>query len=515
MTSDPIIKHIESAVPLDGALRRIELYLGLRYQPHQWSDLLRMLKPALKELGMRDMAECISWLSDGEITNDAIRILAKHLTIGESYFFREIVVFSLLKEHVLPELLKQKSSQDAKSIRIWSAGCSTGEEVYSLAILLDSFLGDKTDWTYSVLGTDINTIAIERAREGVYREWSFRDISDDLIRDYFTREKDSRRKVIDRIRDNTDFHYLNLVESPAQYPAGFDIVLCRNVLMYFTRPNVQKIVQGFRRSVVESGWLIPSLTETTLINNPGFEGVRFGEATLYRKQAHISHILSLRPKQNESDSEALQTARKKPRKTRSLMSMLRSGEPQEDRADKRESSASTPKDRDRPSPEAPSVDADRSQTPDGRESATQQTDTDLPLAAAAIPSHNPMLDAAMQLADEGKLEQAMQKARAAVEGAKMDPNGRFIYATILREAGETSRAMKEFQRALYLNPDFIPAHFALGSLYRHLGQSERAHRHLRNALQLLKAFQDKDAVVQPGEMSAARMIDIIQTMITQ
>ena len=95
----------------------------------------------------------------------------------------------------------------------------------------------------------------------------------------------------------------------------------------------------------------------------------------------------------------------------------------------------------------------------------------------------------------------------------MDPTARFIYATILRESGETSRAMQEFHRALYLDPHFIPAHFAMGSMYRHLGEHERAHRHLRNALQLLKSFDDMNTLVVPGEISAGHMIDMITTMI--
>ncbi|PLX31080.1 MAG: hypothetical protein C0600_06580 [Ignavibacteria bacterium] len=513
MMTDPIMRNIESELPLDGALRRIELYLGLRYQPHQWSDVLRMLKPAVKELGLANMAECVTWLAEGEITSDAIRILAKHLTIGESYFFREIVVFSLLKEHVLPELMKRKAEHDARSIRIWSAGCSTGEEVYSLAILLDSFLREKEGWTYSVLGTDINPIAIERAQSGIYREWSFRDISEDLIRDYFTLQNDGRRKVVDRVRENTDFHYLNLVEAPNHYPAGFDIVLCRNVLMYFTRPNVQKIVHGFRRSVVESGWLIPSLTETTLINNPGFDGVRFGDATLFRKQARIAHILSLRHRKEITEIERQEAPREKQKKGGSFTQILKSAEKQEITKQ-----TATPSSK-RPSEDktlTPRINPAVPETSDERrlQSPVKQEEQ-LPLAAEAIPSQNPVLDAAMHLADEGKLEEALTKARSAVDDTKMDANARFIYATILRESGETSRAMKEFQRALYLDPDFIPAHFAMGSLYRHLGQHDRAHRHLRNALNLLKSYHDKNAVVLPGEISAGRMIDIIQTMIEQ
>ncbi|MBN1446908.1 MAG: tetratricopeptide repeat protein [Bacteroidetes bacterium] len=499
MKEKDLLQQTDRNIILEAALLRIEQVLGLRYKQHQWSDLLRLLKPAASELGFKDVPSCVAWIARDELDDDAVRVLGKHLTIGESYFFREIIVFSLLKEHVFPEIIAQKEKSGARSIRIWSAGCSTGEEVYSVAILLDSLLQDRSDWMISVLGTDINPAAIERAREGRYREWSFRDIPAGIIQSNFEGADDGKLEVAERIREMTDFQFLNLAGSHTLYPGGFDLILCRNVLMYFTRPKIQHIVQGFRRSVIDRGWLIPSLTETTLINNPGFEGVRFGEATLFRKQGRISHILSLRKTTQEEKDDADPPAPSAP----SIPTQ----------APTASSSAFT----------APSYRPQEADTLPLRKStgtALAELTVDVLPQTARVPGVEPhkrdmLLREAQGYADHGDLSAAHNIVQEVVETDKMNPQVRFIFATILREMGETSLAMQEFHRALYLDHGFIPAHFALGSLYRHLGETQRARRHFRNALQLLEACRDKDATVESAEISVRRMIEIVKTMLRE
>ncbi|MDT8324818.1 MAG: tetratricopeptide repeat protein, partial [Bacteroidota bacterium] len=128
-------------------------------------------------------------------------------------------------------------------------------------------------------------------------------------------------------------------------------------------------------------------------------------------------------------------------------------------------------------------------------------------------SESQLLALARRLADQGALEEARSTAALAVEKVKMDPEAHFIYATILREMGETSQAIEEFNRALYLDHGYISAHFAMGSIYQHLGEKARAQRHLRNALELLRGCRDHDAIIDHGELTGRRMMDIIRTML--
>ena len=505
LSSNTVIRNKEGAVPLDAALQRIEALVGLRYQQHQWSDLLRLLKPAARELGFQDVAACVAWLAQGDVHAEQVRILGKHLTIGESYFFREIVVFSLLREHIVPELLERKRKSGDRTIRVWSAGCSTGEEVYSLAILLDALLEHEDGWRFHVLGTDINPSALERARNAQYREWSFRDLPDGIIDRYFTKMDDGRYEVVEHIRACTEFDYCNLAEAPQRYAAGFDLLFCRNVLMYFTRAKIRDIVQGFRRSLREGGWLIPSLTETTLIHDAAFEGIRFGEATLFRRQSRFANIIPFSKSRTTAvkDDATLQQEQSAP------SAATVSG------------SSSSERVKAAPSRQRASVIPQLEQAQQGPHSMLEKTaeidtvrrDNEQIARAPSTDDRSreaELLRLARTLADQGDLEEACTAAKLAVDVAKMDPDTHFMYATILREKGETATALQEFHRALYLDNGYIPAHFAMGSLYQSPGELQRPKRHLRNALELLQRPDDAD---RPGEISARRMGEIIRTML--
>ncbi|MFZ1730584.1 MAG: CheR family methyltransferase [Bacteroidota bacterium] len=502
MNAEARERSIETEVHLADVLQKIDRLLGLRYQPHQWSDLLRLLKPAARELGYSDSTSFLHWLVNGEQDEQITRVLAKHLTIGESYFFREIVVFSILRDEVLPALLAKKQAEVDRHIRIWSAGCSTGEEVYSLAILLDSVLSEKPDWKYSILGTDINPVAIERAREGRYRDWSFRDVPAEIQTSYFETLDDGRHEVASGIKGHTEFRILNLAASSALFPVGFDIVLCRNVLMYFTRDKVKSIVQGFRRSVKEEGWLIPSLTETTLINNPGFEGVRFGDATLFRKQPHIPAILTFRRDREQAKTAGDESTEAEVRGLRNpfaeLISDRQFGIPSETDS---VVEAPIPADPQKNSPVEIAPPAHSGGLPESGQTDRMLSDV-----------HEHLREARLH-ADAGRLALALEAAEAAIARNKMNPHSHYFRGTILLEIGETSQALQAFERALYLNQDFIPAHFSIGTLHHQLGNEAKARRHLGIARQLIEMQGDMTLILEPSEINAQQMVDIIQTFI--
>ena len=161
------------------------------------------------------------------------------LTIGETFFFRNDHQFGSLREHVIPDILQRDGSatSERKEFRVWSAGCATGEEPYSVAILLDQLLGQRSDWHVSILATDLNPEFLDRARQGCYRQWSFRQTDINLNREYFQPNGDSFQ-LIKRIRDRVRFVYLNLVKdvypSPLTGTLGLDLILFRNVAAIWT-----------------------------------------------------------------------------------------------------------------------------------------------------------------------------------------------------------------------------------------------------------------------------------------
>ena len=214
--------------------------------------------------------------------------LTGQLTIGESFFFRNEQHFLALREHVVPEIVRTNSQQ--RQIRIWTAGCAGGEEPYSLAIMLDMFLGPQAPWSISILGTDLNPGFLGRAREACYRAWSFRQTDVHRNANYFQREGDSYR-LISRVRDWVRFSYLNLVKdvypSPLNGTLGLDLILFRNVAIYLKPDITRAIIRRFHQALRPGGWLLLGETEVSSIPTEGFTAWRFERATLHQKTSDL------------------------------------------------------------------------------------------------------------------------------------------------------------------------------------------------------------------------------------
>ncbi len=211
--------------------------------------------------------------------------LTGQLTIGESFFFRNEHHFRVLRERVLPQLIAENAAR--RELRIWSAGCATGEEPYSLSILLDQLLGNTPGWQVSILGTDLNPEFLRRAREACYRQWSFRQTDIHRNRNYFTEVGETFR-LADRVRDVVRFSYLNLVKdmypSPLTGTVGLDLILFRNVAIYLKPEVTAAILQRFHQALRPGGWLLLGETEVSVAPVGDFEVLRFDHATLYQKK---------------------------------------------------------------------------------------------------------------------------------------------------------------------------------------------------------------------------------------
>ena len=154
----------------------IKSKLGLNFAEDRKKDLVKALSNAAAEFQIDDVSDFIRFVTSNGLSKSELQILSKYLTIGETYFFREKVVFDILRTKILPELIAERGDK-TKKLKIWSAGCSTGEEPYSIAMLVNELIPSKSDWNISILATDLNTEIISKARSGIYHEWSFRDVN--------------------------------------------------------------------------------------------------------------------------------------------------------------------------------------------------------------------------------------------------------------------------------------------------------------------------------------------------
>ena len=213
----------------------------------------------------------------------ALKALITDLTVGETYFLRDRPQFEALEQRVLPQILERH--QTDRRLRLWSAACSTGEEAYSLAILLDRLLPDPANWSVQILATDINPRSLEIARVGIYGSWSFRHVPPLVQSVYFTQTDSRRYAILPRLKSWLRFEEFNLMDAETAWDrvAGMDLILCRNVLIYFSEQAVRSVASRLWSSLVEGGWLVLAPSEMSSTVFTGFEPVNYPGTSLYRK----------------------------------------------------------------------------------------------------------------------------------------------------------------------------------------------------------------------------------------
>lgn len=208
------------------------------------------------------------------------------LTNIESYFFRDQEQFLLLRNHIIPELIQRK--QSSKTIRICSAGCSSGEEPYSLAILLKELLPDLEQWNVMILGVDINQDVLKKAEQGVYRPWSFRRVDADIVQRYF-RVIDNEYYLNDSIKEMVKFQTVNLAREV--FPnfnlelKELDLIICRNVFIYFELSAIAMVLDKFYKALQPLGYLITGHAELYGQNLSQFQTRVFPESVIYQRTA--------------------------------------------------------------------------------------------------------------------------------------------------------------------------------------------------------------------------------------
>ncbi len=460
--------------------------MGLNYPQERWGDLERGVAAAARELGFGDVESCARWLCSGAAARGHIEILASHLTVGETYFFRGSGGFDALEKHILPELFRLRRDGERR-IRIWSAGCCTGEEPYSIAMLLDRLIPDPNGWHVTVLATDINPRFLRKAAQAVYGEWSFRGTPEWVRERYFRKRKDGRFALVPHIRDKVTFSYLNLADDV--YPSlrnntnAMDVIFCRNVLMYFHADRAKAVSRNLYRSLVDGGWLVVSATETSNILFSSFSAVEFPGALLYRKAASAGpQAFSVADRDPAFPEDSWAAHRPEP------------GFPDEIAVP--ESARPVPRS---PNPQPPG-------RPDALERVGGLARAPENLGTAAARARN--------CADQGRLAEAAEWCERAIATDKLNAAHHYLLAAVQQENGQIEAALQSLQRAVYLDAGFALAHFALGNMELSRGRYREARRHFANALALLRAGSGDDILPESDGLTVARLIEIIASVLS-
>jgi chemotaxis protein methyltransferase CheR len=474
--------------------------MGLNFPKERWADLERGVTSAAREFGYKDIDSCIRWLLSSNPSRTQIEVLASHLTVGETYFFREDKVFTTLEKHILANLIHDRRNTDRR-LRIWSAGCSTGEEPYSIAMLLSKMLPDLNDWNITILATDINPLSLKKAMTGVYGKWSFRDCPEWVREGYFTKMKEGCYEISPDIKKMVTFQYHNLSENI--YPSllnntnAMDVIFCRNVLMYFVPDKARETVQNYYKCLIDGGCLIVSPCEVSMISHPQLNSTNLKTGIIFYTKGSdsqqtyqtVNNDYPYIPSDIPPVLEMTPCQDNKPYVIEDLKIEI-DEKSRDEETDKYEQASVLYK-------QGYYGEAERLLTK---------------LLSEKQSESEPMTMLARIYANQGKLQEAIVWCQKAIELDKLNPSYHYLLATIMQEIGQYPEAVSSLKHAIFLNPKFVPVYFALGILSHHQGKLRESNKYLDNVLLLLKNYQQDD-VLPEVELTAGRLAEIVRLTI--
>jgi chemotaxis protein methyltransferase CheR len=441
---------VASSLTSDPLFASLKAYLieasGMNYYADKDEDLANRILRRLAVVCLDDCASYLGLLRDPIKGRAELDELIAEVTIGETYFFRHSEHFDALRDIVIPDVLAR--NQDKRTLRIWCAGCADGPEAYSLAILLGRQMEQKlADWSVSILATDINRHSLARACEGKYGEWAFRSTTEDLRRECFTREGPLWR-IAPRYRRWISFEHYNLVTDPVSAPVTrllpLDLVVCRNVMIYFDAEISSQMIQRFHGCLAEGGWLLVGPTEPNMKHFKAFSTVNAPGVTLYQKSPPES------------------TPAPNPTVNRVLPSL--------------------------PAPPPPAY-----QIPPR------------PKPARVEQIAPPTLTQARHLADRGDWAGAMEICGLLLKQDSLDWRTQFYHALVLDHMGRREEAEAGLRKAVYLERQSAVPHYYLGLLLQSKGNTRQAARFFENAIELLEARMESESIAEADGITVAEM----------
>jgi len=491
--------------------RRFRLFvldkIGLDYPEDKRSMLGRGLAEAMTAVQCSNLDQLYDVLQRTSTTSHTWDQLVSALTVGETYFFRNASHFDALTHHILPALVAQRE-HSTRRIRIWSAGCSSGEEPYSIAILLREILPQPESWNIFVLATDINREALDKSRAGVYGPWSFRGVDRRIQERYFRLA--GKHYVLDaQIKRMVTFDYLNLVGDP--YPSltnntnAMDVILCRNVTIYFSAEVTLQVVNKFHQSLTDGGWLIPGPSEPNMVFYGDFEPRNFPGTVVYQK-----HLAS-----KPAPAPAAHTP---PFVVRSVASPLATPAARSTEMSPAGGAARrmvTPLG----APLPPVKTATPASQPDAFQAAVELMQTGradeaiiklhetLEQEAAFVPAYYTL---GKIYANKGNLEEAQNWCERAIKQDKLHAEPYYTLSLIYQQHGLLSMAVDMLKKAIYLDRGFVLAHYNLAQLYRRQGDQALARKSLQNAQQLLLGRPREQVVPEGDGLVVGRLSELIE-----
>jgi len=257
---------------------------GIFFADNRKDQLASRLAFRLKANNLSDFEKYYYLLKYDQNAARELRALFDSVTTNETSFFRSPPQIQAFQDKVLPEIMAAKERRGEKTLRLWSAGCSTGEEPYTMAIVLSQVMNGRRDWDVKVVASDISEKALRSAKEAVYGEYSLRSVPPEIKRDFFVAAGSSYR-IVDEVKDMVEFQFLNLSDTRrVQLMRGFDVIFCRNVLIYFDDQVKKRFVSQLYDCLNHGGYLFIGHSESLHNISRAFKLVHFPGALAYKKE---------------------------------------------------------------------------------------------------------------------------------------------------------------------------------------------------------------------------------------
>jgi chemotaxis protein methyltransferase CheR len=434
---------------------------GLQFEEDRSQSLRDALLERLQHRGYDSYQEYYNLLKFHPEGRLEIRELLDLITIGETYFFRNKAQFNVLMKFVLPEIIQRKEHAQDKCIRIWSAGCSRGDEPYSIAMAIMEVLPSLNEWRISILGTDINRNGLACAKEALYGEKDIGHLPKEYLDKYF-KVQDSTYILHPDVRKSVQLEYHNLVKDPFidERMQNIDLIFCRNVTIYFNGKTTQQVIENFYNCLAEEGYLFLGHTETLWQITNKFERVEFPQTFIYKKkftqvrEEAVKPFMAI-PEINIGDFPSMKEIGGE--RSFSLQGL------RYDLGEKTKVLGQIEK----PFGQVPLSSTDDMIAQDKNQILTCLTN-------------------ATVLANEAKYKEAADILTKITEADNLNVEAHYLLGVLSYKSGDLKEAKTQFRKVIYAAPDSVLAYFNLGNIYLYQRKFNEATREFRNAIRMLE-----------------------------
>lgn len=466
----------------------IREHLAIVVSEHQKKELRRTIKEACNKFSFSP-EQYLNVLKISTNTSPFMDHLIVGVTIGETYFFRDKHQMDLIECIVLPNLIQKKRTSKELTLRIWSAGCATGEEIYTISMFLNKMLLDINDWNIHLLATDINPHALQKAVHGAYTEWSMRSTPKHYKDTYF--KKENNRYILNpEIRNRVQFEYLNLHDDT--FPSiingtnAQDFILCRNVLIYFDMEYISELMKKFNKCLLSGGYLLLGASDPIIIKSTDF--------MYYNKESSLLSRSLEQPMLKVIETPKSKVAPIYPKAITS---------PVKEYSKKNEFSRVSKSD----------IDLESLQVLIADENWKEIIALTKTYDIHTLKSTFILNTIANAYANLGLLNEAVEFCKKSLELDSTYVQTHFTLAMIFIELNRLNDAENELRKALYLDHQFVNGHFQLGLLLIRMQQQNAGIKSLQNALRISKSKEPMNKVPGEEQLTYKRLTEILENEI--